>query len=68
MIAAKSKLATGRQIIRSKNGHVAVRVNTLMTEAQETQFRAGMNDIEAMVEVEIEKLSSRVLKIEMRGR
>lgn len=64
----KNTLSTGRQIIRSKNGHVAVRVNTLMTQAQETQFQVGMNNIERMVEAEIEKLSSKVLKIEMAGR
>jgi hypothetical protein len=64
----KNTLTTGKQIIRSRNGHVAMRVNTLMTTDQERRVQAGVNDIENMVQVEIEKLASKVLGIEMVGR
>lgn len=64
----KPTLSTGPQIIRSNHGHVAMRVSTLMTTAQEARIQAGVNEIETMVEAEFEKLASRVLGIEMRRR
>jgi len=61
----KPTLSTGKQIIRGKRGFVALRIGTLMTTAQEEKLQAGVDEIESMVEVEFEKLSSKVLGIEM---
>lgn len=61
----KPTLATGKQIIRGKHGHIALRVGTLMTTDQEERLQAGVDAIEAMVEAEFEKLSTKVLRVEM---
>jgi hypothetical protein len=67
-MGAAATLSTGTQIIRSKNGFVAMRVSTLMTTDQEAQIQVGVDAIERTVEAEFEKLASRVLRVEMRKR
>jgi ATP phosphoribosyltransferase len=62
----KNTLSTGKQIIRSKSGFIAMRVSTLMTKDQERAIQFMVDELEAKVEAEFTKRASEILGIEVK--
>jgi hypothetical protein len=64
----KNALASGKQIIRSKNGLIVVRVSTLITKDHEQRIQELVDELGDRAEKEFMERAGKILGIEMRKR
>jgi hypothetical protein len=62
----KAKSALGAQIIRSKGGHLALRMNAMITKDQESRIQKVLDDNWAKVEQPIINEVAKILGTEIR--